>query len=265
MGAGDELIDRVVNAAQIPFGRRRDDIRRELRTHIDDFITAAREAGRGEVEIDRMVAASFGDPAQVAEWFAWIYRRERALLRVGVFLTSSLAVTSLMLSAILAIQAGIALGFGISVLKVLAGRHAAIEALDILFTVTTYTGLVALEELFEGNRVLKALASLGLAFAALRGICAAVHFHAPFLVFGVVNGAFFRTIQVFIKSGMVRTGMVVAGIVLLAVLSFEVMPFRFPYALTVCASWLAMGAAYRQMPDAVARMDAALFHRLQRI
>jgi hypothetical protein len=65
---------------------------------------------------------------------------------------------------------------------------------------------------------------------------------------------------------MARTGIVVAGIALLGLISFEVMPFRFHYALTAtCASWLAMGAAYRQMPDAVARIDAALFHCLQRI
>src|SRR5262249_13452577 len=146
-----------------------------------------------------------------------------------------------------------------------ASRHTVIEGLDILFTVITYTSLVALEELFERNCFLKAMALLGLAIAVLTGVCAAVHLRAPFLVFGVVNGAFFRTIQVFIKSGLARTGMAVAGITLFGLVAFQAMPFRFPYALTAWASWLAMGAAYRQMPDAVARMNAALFDRLQRI
>jgi hypothetical protein len=254
-----------VNLSRIPSGKRRHEIQRELRTHIEDFITVAREAGRAEDEIARMVAASFGDPAQIAEGFAWVYRRERAMVRVGVLLLSSLAVTSLMLSAILALQAGIALGFGNPVLKVLASPHTSMEALDILFTVTTYTSLVALEELFEGNRSLKALALLALTCAVLTGVCAAVHFRAPFLLFGVVNGAFFRTIQLFIKSGLARTGMVVAGLAALGLVSFRVMPVRFPYALTACTSWLAMGAAYRQMPDAVARINVALFRRLQRM
>ena len=261
----DELIDQVVNFSQIPSGKRRHEIKRELRTHIEDFITAAREAGCDEDEIERMAAARFGDPAQIGKGFAWVYRRERAVVRVGVLLLSSLAVTSLMLSAIIALQAGLALGVGNPVFRVLASRHTAIEALDILFTVTTYASLMALEELFQGNRSLKALALLALAFAVLTGVCAAVHFRAPFLVFGVVNGVFLRIIQVFIRSGLARTGMVMAAIALLGLVSFQVMPFRFPYALTACASWLAMGAAYRQMPDAVARMNTALFHRLQRI
>ena len=265
MRPAEQLINQVVNSAQIPLGKRRREIHRELRTYIEDFIAAARDAGRDEAEIEKLVMASFGDPAQVAAGFAWVYRRERAMLRAGVFLLSSLAVTSLMLSAILTLQAGLALGFGHPVLSMLASRHTAIEALDILFTVTTYAGLVALEGLFERNGFFKALALLALAFALLSGVCAALHLHAPFLTFGVVNGAFFRTIQVYIKSGMARTGIVLAALALLSFFSFHVMPFRFPYALLWCASWLAMAAAYRQMPNAVARMDAALFHRLQRI
>jgi len=261
----DELIEEVLNSAQVPSGKRRREIQRELRAHIEDFITAAREAGRGEDEIERMVAASFGHPAQIAGGFAWVYRRERAIVRIGVFLLSSLVVTSLMLSAILVLQAGMALGFGTSVLKVLTSPHTAIEALDILFTVTTYAGLVALEELFKENSFFKALGLLVLGFAVVKGVCAAAHFRAPFLVFGTVNGTFFRAIQVFVKSGMARTGMVVAGVALFSLSSFKIMPSHVQYALTACASWLAMGAAYRTMPDAVARMDAALCHRLQRI
>lgn len=265
MWAADKLIEQIANSSHIPSGKRRQQIQRELRTHMDDFIAAAREAGRDDVEIEKLVAASFGDPAEIAAEFAWVYRRERAILRAGVLLLSILAVTSLMLSAILALQAGMALGFGRPVWKVLASPHTTIEALDILFTVTTYTSLVALEGLFDGNRFFKALGVLALVFAVLMGVSAAVHFRAPFLVFGVVNGTFFRTIQVFIKSGMARTGMVAAAVALFAFISLQAMPSHLQYALTTCASWLAMGAAYRKMPDAVARMDAALFHRLRRI
>jgi len=263
MSAGDELIEQVLRSARIATGKRRREIERELRTYIEDFIGTARESGHSEDEIAKMFAESFGDAAQVAWGFARVYRRERAMVRVGVFLLSSLIVTSSMLSAVLAVQAGVALGFGNPALKLLAGRHTVIEILDVLFTVTTYTGLVALEELFEGNRFFKALGLIASAFALLIGVCAAVHVRAPFLIFGVVNGSFFRTIQVFIRSGAARTGMVAAGIALLGVVSFQVMPFRFPYVVAACVSWLTMGAAYRQMPAAVARMDAALLHHLR--
>jgi hypothetical protein len=261
----DDLIDQVVNFSRIPLGKRRREIRRELQAHVEDFIAAAREAGRDEEEIERMVAASFGDPAQIAVGFAWVYRRERAMVRVGVLLLSSLAVASLMLSAILTLQAGIALGFRHPALTVLASSHTAIEALDILFTVITFGSLAALEELFEENRFIKALASVGLAFAVLTAVCAALDFRTRFLVFGVVNGAFFRIIHVFVKSELARTGMVAAALALLGLVAYQVMPLRFPYIVSACASWLAMGVAYRKMPDAVERMNAALFHRLQRI
>ncbi|PWU10076.1 MAG: hypothetical protein C5B51_04950 [Terriglobia bacterium] len=266
MYAADELVDQIVNSSQIPSGKRRQEIQRELRSHIEDLVEAARETGRDDDEIKKMVVASFGDPAQIAGAFAWVYRRERAIMRVCMFLLSSLAVTSLMLPPILALQAGIAIGFGTSVSNVLASPHTVIETLDVLFTITTYTGLVALEELFERNRSFKALALLVLAFAVLMGGCATVGFRVRFLVFGLVNGSFFRTCQVFIKSGTARTGIVVAGLALFGLISFEVMPFRFHHALMATgASWLVMGAAYRQMPDVVSRIDAALFQCLQRI
>jgi hypothetical protein len=266
MSATDELVDQIVNCSHIPSGKRRQEIQRELRCHIEDFVLAARADGRDDLEIAKMAVANFGDPAQIAEAFAWVYRRERAVAHLSVFMLSSLAVTSMMLAAVVAVQAGIAFGLGTPVLNVVAGRHTVIEALDILCTVTTYAGLVALERLFERNRSLKALAVLALAFAVLMGICITLNFRAPFLVFGVVNGAFFRTIQMFIRSGLARNGIVLAGAALVGFISFESMPFRYQYALAVtCVSWLVMGAAYRQMPVAVARMNAALDRCLQRI
>ena len=127
-------------------------------------------------------------------------------------------------------------------------------------------GLVAVERLFGRNRSVKALALQAGAFAVLMAARMTVDFRAPFLVFGVVNGAFFRTTQVFVKTGMARTSIVAAALAVLGAISFPAMTFRFPYALAAtCASWLTMAAAYRQMPNAVARMDATLWHRLQRM
>jgi hypothetical protein len=266
MRAADKLVEQVVNSSQVPRGKRLHEIQRELRSHIEDFVEAARERGHGDDEIEKMVVASFGDPAQIAGAFAWVYRWERAAARAMLFLLSSAAVTSLMLGAVLTLQAGMAIGFGTPIRNVLASPHTAIEALDILFTVITYTGLVAVERLFDRNRSVKALALLAVAFAVLMTARMTVNFHAPFLVFGMVNGAFFRMIHVFVKTGTARTGIVAVALVVFCAIVFPAMTFRFPYALAAtCASWLAMAAAYRQMPDAVARMDAALWRHLQRM
>src|SRR5215469_1583176 len=266
MQAADKLVEQVVDSSQVPRGKRRHEIQRELRSHIEDFVEAARAGGHGDDEIEKMVVASFGDPAQIAGGFAWVYRWERTAARAGMFLISSVAVTSLMLGAVLALQAGMAIGFGTPLRKLLGSPHTAIEALDIFFTVITYTGLVVLEQLFNRNRSVKALAVLAIAFAVLTAVRMAVNFRAPFLVFGVMNGAFFRTTQVFVKTGTARTGIVAAALAVLGAISFPAMTFRFPYALAAtCASWLTMAAAYRQMPNVVARMDAALWRRLQRM
>ena len=42
MRAAEELIDCIVNSSQIPSGKRRREIQRELRSHIEDFVVAAR-------------------------------------------------------------------------------------------------------------------------------------------------------------------------------------------------------------------------------
>jgi len=49
---------------------------------------------------------------------------------------------SLLSAAILAVQTGVAIGFGVPALTVLASRHTAIEALDIFSTVVAYVGFI---------------------------------------------------------------------------------------------------------------------------
>src|SRR5207244_1265227 len=94
--------------------------------------------GCGDDEIQRLVVANFGDPRQIAQQFAWVYRRERAMLHFSVFLISTLVVAILISAAVIATQAGMAIGFGVPVLIVFGSRHTMIEALDILATVAAY-------------------------------------------------------------------------------------------------------------------------------
>src|SRR5579863_391538 len=148
MQVADELIRDIVSASQIPSEKKRQAVLRELRSHLEDSILAAREAGHSDDEIRRLVLAGFGDPGEVARGFAWVYRRERTMLRIAVFLLSTLALASVLSAAILAIQAGIAVGFGAPVLKVIGSRHTVIEALDIISTVAAYVGFISIEKLF---------------------------------------------------------------------------------------------------------------------
>jgi hypothetical protein len=266
MCAADELIENIVNSSQIPSGKRRQEVQRELRTHIEAFMLAAREVGHDDAEIERLVLANFGDPGQIARGFAWVYRRERRVLGVFVFVLSTVALASSLSAAILAMQAGVSFAFGTPILHVLASRHTVIEALDILSSVAAYLGCISLERLFESQRLLKAAGLLTLILTVSIGGCTAADVHPAFLIFGFVNGVLFRAMQVFITRRMARIGIVVACFAVAGLVSSKLWSPVLHYASARnCASWLVMGAGYQLMTDLAARVDAALVNALQRI
>ena len=264
MRSAEDLIDSVVNSSHIP-PRKRSEIQRELRAHIEDFVLAARAAGRDQDQIEQLVLTNFGDPGQIARGFAWVYRRERRTLRLVAYVLSSVLLASSLLAAILAMQAGLALGFGTSIAHVLASRHTLIEALDILTSVAAYLGLTALENSFQTRRFEKAAVFLMAILTVLMASCAAAGLHANFLVFGVVNGLFFRAIQIFLSRKIARIAIVMICFPLvgigLALLRSPVSEVAF--AMT-CASWLIMGLGYELMTHLAARVDMALLNSLQR-
>src|SRR5215831_3473171 len=94
MTAAERLIDEVMAASRIPFATRRREVLRELRAHVEDFVSAGRQSGRSEADIERLLVERFGNPRQIARQFAWVYRRERAALHLGAFLISTVLVTS---------------------------------------------------------------------------------------------------------------------------------------------------------------------------
>ncbi len=266
MSAANELIDCIVNASHIPSAKRRSEIERELRSHIEDFVDAAREAGRSEDEVEKLVRANFGDPGQIAQGFAWVYRHERRSLRAFAFTLSTLLLATCLGAAMLAMQAGLAFGFGNPIMKVLASRHTVIEALDILASVAAYLGVISLEKLFESRRFPKAAFLLTAILTVVTLSCAAAGFHTSFLLFGLVNGVFFRAVQLFVTPTLARVAMVVlcfplAGLVMALLRS----PVSHPDPVATCASWLIMGAGYQLTTHLAARVDAALFNGLQRI
>ena len=210
--------------------------------------------------------ANFGDPGQIAQGFAWVYRHERRRLRAFAFTLSTVLLASSLLAAILAMQAGLAFGFGTPIMKVLASRHTVIEALDILASVAVYLGVTSLENLFESHRFQKAAFLLTAIVTVLMVSCAAAGLHTTFLFYGLVNGVFFRAVQLFVTPKVARVGIVavcfpLAGLVLALLRS----PVSHVAAAATCASWLAMGVGYQLMTHLAARVDAALLNGLQRI
>jgi hypothetical protein len=264
--AAEELVDTIVNSSRLSSGKRRQEIQRELRSHIEDFVIAARESGRDQSEIEELVIVNFGDPRQIANGFSWVYRHERRRLRALAFTLSTVLLAGSLFGAILAAQTGLAFGFGTPIMKMLASRHTVIEALDILASVAAYLSMISLENLFKTQPFGRAAALLTLIDTILIASCAAAGLHPTFLVFGLVNGIFSRAVQLFVTRKVARVGAVVvcfplAGLVLALLRS----PLSQVALAATCVSWLAMGIGYQFMAHVAARVDAALLNGLQRI
>jgi hypothetical protein len=256
MRTADSLIAEIAAASRIPSARRRREVVRELRSHVADFVLHARDAGHTEEEIHGMILDRFGDPRQFSRNFAWVYRRERALLHASAFLLSSAVVAPLIATAVLAVQAGVAVGFGVPVLQTIAGHHAAIEALDIAASVTLYLGALSFEKLFRVNRSSKAAALLAAIVLALLAASSAAGLRAPYLVFGLVNALFLRAVQNLLKQPAARFGLVAAAFATFGALMRRWCP-------SGCTSWLIVGAGYQFMTYVAERLDRTLTHRLQ--
>jgi hypothetical protein len=264
--AAEELIDSIVNSSRIPSGKRRQEIQRELRSHIEDFLIAARESGRDQSEIEKLVIANFGDPDQIGKGFSWVYRHERRRLRALAFTLATVLLASSLFGAILAAQTGLAFGFGTPIMKVFASRHTVIEALDILASVAAYLGMISLESLFKTQPFPKAATLLTLIDTIFIASCAAAGLHPTFLIFGLVNGIFSRAVQLFVTQRVARVGAVVVCFPLVGLVSALLRsPVSQVALVATCVSWLAMGIGYQLMAHLAGRVDAALLNCLQRI
>jgi len=263
--SADELIDSIVNSSRIASARRRREIQRELRSHIEDSVAAAREAGCGQDEIEKLVYSNFGDPGQIAQQFAWVYRHERRTLRAVAYALSTMLLAASLSALILGMQAGLALGFGRPMMNVLASRHTVIEVLDILASVAAYLGVALLENLFAGHRFAKAVFLLTAILAIPVSLCAAAAVRTTFVFFGAVNGVFFRAVQLFVTPKLARAGIVAVCFLLAGVFSALLRSTVSPIYAVSCASWLAMGMGYQLMAHFAARVDRALLNSLQGI
>src|ERR1700730_6333587 len=164
MQTADRFIQEIVSSSQIPSERRRKEVLRELKAHVEDFVAVSRDAGHTDEETQRLVFANFGDPQEIAKQFAWVYRRERAILHIAVFVMSTIVVASSIAVVVMTMRAGIALGLGVPLLRMFSPRHTIIEAMNMLSTAAAYVGLISLEKLFESRAFQKAAASLALVF-----------------------------------------------------------------------------------------------------
>jgi hypothetical protein len=246
--AGNGLIGEIIAKSGIPTGRRRREVEKELRAHVEDFAAKARAAGHAESDIERMLTENFGDPVEIGRNFEWVYRHERGLLRLGVFAFSTVALSAMVAGAILLVQGGIAAGFGTA----FSGRHTIKEVLDILATVAVYVAMTSIESVFPRCR------RWVLVCAVLAAGGATMALHVPFLTFGCAAAVFLRMV----RSTPARW--------VAAPLAFAMVGILFwtrsggAYSLSASlANWIVAGVGYQLMTTLAVRVDRGVWSRLQ--
>src|SRR5262245_60504032 len=112
MNFEERLIEEVLASSGIVSARRRGEVARELRAHLEDAIEEARAAGLCEPDIAQLIARRFGGPEEIARQFADVYRAERrAVYFIAFFILAAAALVAV--SAFVgAVLVTVAIGMG---------------------------------------------------------------------------------------------------------------------------------------------------------
>jgi hypothetical protein len=264
MGTTDELVEKILKASQIPSARRRKDVSRELRAHIEDFILVAAQAGYDDAEIDRLVRTNFGDPQEIANEFSRVYTRERTIFRLSVFLLSTLVAAAFACTGVFLIQAAMAAGLGISSPPLRS--HQTIEAFYLITTAAAYVGFISLERMFDRARMEKAIASLAGLFA-IAGVASMLTIgHGGILFLAFVSGVLVRIVQACCKRPLLQAATVVACFGVFGVIAVCQQPSALISGVTFkLLGWVAIGVCCHLMTGLASRVDRAMFDGMQKI
>ena len=119
----DRMVSRVILLAKLPGNKRRREVEKELRAHLDDLAEEARSQGYDDEAAARIVRMRFGEPEEVAAAFASVYAPERLAKRI---LQSAILVTVSTVAVVVVIgtvQLIAAICTATSVLSILRDLH----------------------------------------------------------------------------------------------------------------------------------------------
>jgi hypothetical protein len=142
----DRIVSRVILLAKLPGNKRRCEVEKELRAHLDDLAEEARSQGHDDEAAARIVRMRFGEPEEVAAAFASVYAPERLAKRI---LQSAILVTVSTVTVVVVIgtvQSIVAIFTATSVLSTLRDLHLELAGFGAI--VVGYCTFYAGERLF---------------------------------------------------------------------------------------------------------------------
>lgn len=189
----DRIVSRVILLADLPGNKRRSEVAKELRAHLDDLAEEARSQGYADEAIARIVRMRFGEPEEVAAGFASVYKPERLAKRIlqsAILLTAS---TMAVVVVIGTVQSIAAICTATSIVSTLRDIHR--EVFGFAAITAGYCSLYAGERLFPRSLARAVLPSvtLGLWLAAVFVWLIPQHAALPLVAF--TCAAFGRLLQ----------------------------------------------------------------------
>jgi uncharacterized protein (UPF0335 family) len=189
----DRIVSRVILLAKLPGNKRRCEVAKELRAHLDDLAEEARSQGYDNDAIARIVRMRFGEPEVVAAALASVYAPERLAKRIlqsTILLTASTIAVVVVISTVQSIAA---ICTASSIVSTLRDIHR--EFFGFWAIAAGYCSLYAGERLFPTSpaRALLPSVTLGLWLAAVFGWLIPQHATLPLVAF--TCAAFGRLLQ----------------------------------------------------------------------
>jgi len=148
MSTTPTLIERILPDAGIVSRRTRQEIARELETHLEDL--------RGECPAESAVYERFGDPREIACGFARVYRAERLALYAAAFCGLAAASWGASAAFVGAVQFVLATMLGFSTTQLFSPQHLVWESVQMAALTMGCLGIYFAERLFQRWRLLKA-------------------------------------------------------------------------------------------------------------
>jgi len=193
----DHMVSRVILLAKFPGNKRRCEVEKELRAHLDDLTEEARSRGHDDEAAARIARMRFGEPEEVAAAFACVYAAERFARRI---LQSAILVTVSTLAVVVVVgtvQSVAAICTATSILSTLRDIHRELVGFGAI--VAGYCSLYAGERLFPTS-VTKALlpsVTLGLGLAGVFGWLIPQHAALPLAAFAcAASGRLLQRIEI---------------------------------------------------------------------
>lgn len=163
----DSILSRVIFLAKLPGNKRRCEVAKELRDHLDDIAAEARSQGHDEEAVTRIIKMRFGEPQEVAAAFASVYAPERLAKRILQATILVSASTMAVVVVVGSVQSIAAICTASSIVSTL--RDMPQELFGFLAITAGYYSLYAGERLYPTSLIMAVLPSvtLGLWLAAV--------------------------------------------------------------------------------------------------